>query len=39
MLFLILIRHRLVSVYEVEQWYIGALGRVRDEVSLGLKLQ
>ncbi|XP_073249807.1 codanin-1-like [Porites lutea] len=31
MLFLILIRHRLVSVYEVEQWYIGALGRVRDE--------
>ena len=39
MLFLILIRHRLVYVYEVEQWYIGALGSVRDEVSPGLKLQ
>ena len=39
MLFLILIRHRLVYVYEVEQWYIGALRSVRDEVSPGLKLQ
>ena len=39
MLFLILIRNRLVYVYEVEQWYIGALGSVCDEVSPDLKLQ
>ena len=31
-LFFVLVRNRLVYVYEVEQWYIDALRRARDEV-------